>query len=142
VPDDVTEVGSPLKLNMYPRSGNPGYLLGKPVLAGVESDKDYAVDLDPDPLGWLYYPKAGSDGKCPAVDVLTNHFPVAKRASISFGYDSISSCSFEVKLSNFSNSRGCNAMRKKAYDYARHTVDRSKYGAHTCCLSAALPCVF
>merc|ERR1712224_1074231 len=55
-------------IDMYPRSGNPGYLRGKPVLAGNyrRNTELNIIALNSNPHQWLVLPRAGPDGGCPA----------------------------------------------------------------------------
>ena len=44
-------------MSSYQRSGNPGYIVGKPVIAGrkvtSETEASQIIEINPDPLSWL-----------------------------------------------------------------------------------------
>ena len=122
--DDVTLVA-----DRYPRSGNPGYIRGKPVLggalrmAGFDATKLF-VTLQDDPLTWLYFPKADSTGACPVVKDSGMPPSPRERMSVSYGYDATSSCVYELALANF---KDCSAIRNKVYAAVKAITERVQY---------------
>jgi len=132
-PDAVQPTTDTLLVDKYPRSGNPGYIRGKPVLAGkrrllgADSEQSFVMVAE-DPSTWIFFPKADSTGSCP-VDSSTyggTGVPPAasRRMSISYGYDGASSCVFELKLADF---KDCSAIREEVYSAVNAITSRAEY---------------
>ncbi|KAJ9588348.1 hypothetical protein L9F63_018274 [Diploptera punctata] len=96
--------------NLFHRSGNPGYVVGKPVMAGRkvtqivniedEIDKE-AIEVSNDPRDWLSLATADYKGECDL-----------SRQAVTFGEDRLSSCVVPVTPTNFSSSSSCTSMHK------------------------------
>ncbi|XP_034234568.1 tectonic-1 [Thrips palmi] len=108
----------------FPRSGNPGYLIGQPVIAAFrvkqklsansskDTSKDSAklakhdtIDLSHDPKQWLTLPGSNMNGMC---DVT-----LAQRHIVTFGEDLHMSCGIAVSPRNISSHFSCNALRSR-----------------------------
>lgn len=108
----------------FPRSGNPGYLIGKPVIAAFrvkqklsanatkDSMKETAklakhdsIDLSPDPKQWLTLPGSKMDGMC--------DLSLARRHIVTFGEDLHMSCGITISPRNISSHFSCNALRSR-----------------------------
>uniref|UniRef100_A0A1I8HVC0 DUF1619 domain-containing protein n=1 Tax=Macrostomum lignano TaxID=282301 RepID=A0A1I8HVC0_9PLAT len=72
------------------RSGRPGYLAGKPVLAGSRNSTTGIIIVNPDSRQWLTVPGASSGGAC-------NDAAGAGR-SVTYGEALLSSCSRQLTL--------------------------------------------
>ncbi|PAA55539.1 hypothetical protein BOX15_Mlig010888g2, partial [Macrostomum lignano] len=72
------------------RSGRPGYLAGKPVLAGSRNSTTGIITVNPDSRQWLTVPGASSGGAC-------NDAAGAGR-SVTYGEALLSSCSRQLTL--------------------------------------------
>eukprot|EP00051_Salpingoeca_urceolata_P006706 m.88748 g.88748 ORF g.88748 m.88748 type:complete len:559 (-) comp14953_c0_seq3:101-1777(-) len=83
-------------LDTFPRSGNPGYIIGKPVLAGVLINQ--TIELDSNPSRWLSLVRSSADGSCDS----------NTRESVAFGNNVATSCALPVTLSTFDD---CAALR-------------------------------
>lgn len=52
-------------VNSFPRSGNPGYLVGRPLLAGTYDEAAGVVAVGANPQeDWLTVPSSAGDGSC------------------------------------------------------------------------------
>lgn len=91
----------------FPRSGNPGYIVGKPVLAGQANATDSTVTISSSPDEWLFVPKAGNDAQCSSVDVAQ----LAARSAVNFGFDTVSGCALTVTVENFTDTAACTSLR-------------------------------
>ncbi|XP_032237913.2 tectonic-1 [Nematostella vectensis] len=89
------------------RSGNPGYIVGKPLVAGtLQLDtlmKKEAIVLSSDPLSWLTVPSSSADGACSAS---------TKRVPVVFGMDTRTGCTISVTLST--SSAACQIIQDTA----------------------------
>eukprot|EP00039_Didymoeca_costata_P014192 m.226943 g.226943 ORF g.226943 m.226943 type:complete len:641 (-) comp15967_c0_seq8:3390-5312(-) len=119
-PFDPTSDGS-IGLNEYPRSGNPGYLIGKPVLAGNlgGNSENVTINLNLDSNAWLVFPKGEESGLCP--NVVDMESSSILRSRVDFGYDLVSSCSFSVSTSNFTQ---CDVFRQNVNAYVQSILSR------------------
>lgn len=79
----------------FRRSGNPGYLVGEPVLAGREGEGGNFVDLNGDRSKYLTMVSASAEGDC-VTDSL-------RRESILFGTDYRSGCVWRLKRASTCN---------------------------------------
>jgi len=128
-PDAAQSEDVTLIADRYPRSGNPGYIRGKPVLggalrlAGFDASRLF-VTLQDDPLTWLYFPKADSTGACPVAKDSRVAPPARERMSLSYGYDAASSCGYELVLANF---KDCSAIRNEVYTAVQAITSRVQY---------------
>lgn len=101
----------------FHRSGNPGYIVGKPVMTGKkvtqilgiegEVDKE-AIEVDENPEEWLSIAVAKKDGRCNMKGKNGNSF----RQTVTFGEDRRSSCMVSVSPSNFTSPSACATMHK------------------------------
>ncbi|XP_069677109.1 tectonic-3-like [Periplaneta americana] len=88
----------------FHRSGNPGYIVGMPVMSGrkvVQLEEEVtreAIELNDDPRHWLSIASAAEDGSC------------ASKQAVTFGEDRYASCSVPVYPSNFTSPSACSAM--------------------------------
>lgn len=111
--------------NDYPRSGNPGYIIGKPVLAGIATNAVPAgtttVEMSEDPLQWLGLPKPGPSARCEDVHP-------TQRSAVRFGYDMASDCLLDVGLEDFTD---CNVLRASVQAiFAQHITRASMIGKY------------
>ncbi|EZA61840.1 B9 domain-containing protein [Ooceraea biroi] len=72
------------------RSGNPGYLLGKPIVVGSRVNESEGISFNKT-NGFLTLPVAGKSGECDRID----------RYLIAFGEDVRSRCSVRLSVKNF-----------------------------------------
>ncbi|KAJ3303109.1 Tectonic-1 [Kappamyces sp. JEL0829] len=99
----------------YPKSGNPGYVLGMPVLAGTQttsaaaSSTATAVAYIPDPIYGLTLPtdvQSSTNGySCPSTTNLQSRSPVT------FGENSKGGCTLWLKYSDLSGAAACSTLR-------------------------------
>eukprot|EP00040_Diaphanoeca_grandis_P031549 m.188754 g.188754 ORF g.188754 m.188754 type:complete len:691 (+) comp32358_c0_seq6:171-2243(+) len=94
---------STTSFNVYPRSGNPGYIVGKPVIAGTRASDNITDLVSSDPLKWFTLPKPSVSTQCLSLDL-------TQRSSISFGYNMVSSCLLDLTYEDFS---ACDTVRTK-----------------------------
>lgn len=97
---------------LFHRSGNPGYIVGKPIMSGKkvthmlglegEVDKE-AIEVDENPEEWLSVAVAKRDGRCDIEGKNGNSF----RQTVTFGEDRWSSCMVFVSPSNFTSLSAC-----------------------------------
>ena len=101
----------------FHRSGNPGYIIGKPVMTGrkviqsvgIEGEVDKeAIEFDENVEEWLSIAAAKKDGNCDLEGNSGNSF----RQSVTFGEDRWSSCKVFVSPSNFTSPSTCAAIYK------------------------------
>ncbi|XP_049785025.1 tectonic-1 isoform X2 [Schistocerca cancellata] len=102
----------------FQRSGRPGYIFGKPIMAGKkvfqpsaqeqEPDRE-AIMLSDDPLGWLTIARPLSDGSCGLVH------EYASRSIVTFGENQRTSCVMYLHLSDFSNMTSCTSIQRKVF---------------------------
>lgn len=101
----------------FHRSGNPGYIIGKPVMTGrkviqsigIEGEVDKeAIEFDENVDEWLSIAAANKDGGCDLEGNSGNSF----RQSVTFGEDRWSSCKVFVNPSNFTSPSTCAALYK------------------------------
>jgi tectonic-1/3 len=107
-----TKAGKP-----FHRSGNPGYIVGKPVMTGKkltqvlgiegEVDKE-AIEVAENPEEWLSIAVAKKDGRCDMEGKNGSSF----RQTVTFGEDRWSSCMVFVSPSNFTSPSACGMMHK------------------------------
>ena len=104
--------------NIFHRSGNPGYIIGKPIMAGKkitqvmngeeEIDKE-VIEVSKNPEDWLSIAATAIwDDKC----VLDQEHGNSYRQSVTFGEDRLSSCVVSLKPANFTSPSSCTAMQK------------------------------
>ncbi|XP_072165001.1 tectonic-1-like [Diadema setosum] len=83
----------------FPRSGNPGYVIGQPLVAGnlVQLDGSIleAISLSSDPTNWLTVVRSSADGSC-----LTD---TDSRIPVTFGENLRSGCTIQVSYNNISD---------------------------------------
>jgi tectonic-1/3 len=101
----------------FHRSGNPGYIVGKPVMSGRkvtqifgtegEIDKE-AIEMDDNPDKWLSIAGAKSDGRCD----LEGNEGNSLRYSVTFGENRQSSCMVFVSPANFTSPSACTVLHK------------------------------
>lgn len=101
----------------FHRSGNPGYIVGKPVMSGKkvtqilgtegEIDKE-AIEIDENPEKWLSIAGAKNDGRCD----LEGSEGKSVRHPVTFGENRRSSCMVFVIPSNFIQPSACAALHK------------------------------
>ena len=84
----------------FKRSGNPGYIVGQPVLAGKRIE-DY-IDLNGDRFKYLTMVTASSDGDCVSDSLL--------RESVLFGEDMRAGCLWRLKRSDLASCRDMQAQ--------------------------------
>ncbi|KAK3746639.1 hypothetical protein QZH41_012846 [Actinostola sp. cb2023] len=91
----------------FSRSGNPGYIVGKPLVAGTltsdSSTKTEYILLNIDPSSWLTIAAPSSDGSC---NNSTDRIPVA------FGMGIRTGCTIRLSLSTSSSS--CQVLQDTA----------------------------
>lgn len=96
------------------RSGMPGYIKGKPVIAGhkvyqmLEYDSETgkeAILLDEDNFNWLTLLRGSKDGTC-GLDVENGN-----REVVTFGENKQTSCILYLKLTNFSSVSSCSLIQ-------------------------------
>ncbi|XP_049864585.1 tectonic-1-like [Schistocerca gregaria] len=102
----------------FQRSGRPGYIFGKPIMAGKkvfqpsaqeqEPDRE-AIMLSDDPLGWLTIARPLPDGSCGLVH------EYASRSIVTFGENQRTSCVMYLHLSDFSNMTSCTSIQRKVF---------------------------
>lgn len=105
-------------LSTYTRSGNPGYLLGYPVLAGLltsGSSGAKSVNYIPDPLFGLTLPTdvplaSGQVGCTPGTS------DYGSRTTVSFGENTSSGCTLYLKYSDLGNATACQNLRSTIYN--------------------------
>ncbi|KAJ3091733.1 Arginyl-tRNA synthetase [Quaeritorhiza haematococci] len=97
--------------NPVPKSGNPGYLLGSPLLAGTLASK--AINLPTDPQSRITLPKDFVD---PSTGTLrcTASTDYLHRIPTSFGEDVSAGCTFYFTMDNLTDN--CDEIRKQVYD--------------------------
>ncbi|GLH11917.1 Tectonic-1 [Gryllus bimaculatus] len=97
------------------RSGNPGYIFGKPVIAGQkifrseteeEPDKE-AILLSEEQSKWLTFPKPGTGGLC------ISSMAEGSRIPVNFGENLLSSCIIQLSVRNFSSPENCSLLQRK-----------------------------
>lgn len=100
--------------NIWSRSGNPGYLFGKPVLAGnvVVNGSASAINLIADPrfgitLAQDTYSSSAGRVQCPAS---TDY---GSRSPVNFGESAQTGCSLWLTLADFSTPASCAALSAK-----------------------------
>eukprot|EP00035_Acanthoeca_spectabilis_P019673 m.429180 g.429180 ORF g.429180 m.429180 type:complete len:661 (+) comp16972_c0_seq1:1987-3969(+) len=91
----------------FPRSGNPGYLLGKPVLAGEISTAGDSIVISSTPADWLFVPKVSSNLLCSSINV---SLPTG-RNGVDFGFNLVTGCSVPVTVENYTDTAACTALR-------------------------------
>jgi tectonic-1/3 len=101
----------------FHRSGNPGYIVGKPVMTGKkvtqslgiegEVNKE-AIEVDEHVEEWLSIAAAKKDGRCDLEGNSGNYF----RQPVTFGEDRWSSCKAFFSPSNFTSPSTCAAIYK------------------------------
>lgn len=118
----MNSTASQAKSVMFSRSGNRGYTVGKPVIAGLKlmsnsnSSKDvtngsrgsinfHTIELSPDSKQWITLPKSNLYGMC---DWTPN-----QRHIVTFGEDLHVSCGVEVSLKNISSQSMCIGLRMR-----------------------------
>ena len=109
----------------FMRSGNPGYLVGRPVISGFRvtnkinsngsrgmfeetessSTKQDVIQLSHDPKQWMSLPGSNFEGMCDWSDTM--------RQSVTFGEDMHLSCGLSILPSNVSSLNSCNNFRNK-----------------------------
>ncbi|XP_066992606.2 tectonic-3 [Anabrus simplex] len=96
----------------FKRSGNPGYIVGKPVLAGrkvfhISEEEDEpdreAIELSENPSDWLTIPQTVNGGLC----------DWKRRRSVMFGENIQSLCLIPLRLDNFTSMVNCSAIQKQ-----------------------------
>lgn len=119
---NVNAASANAEVNTYPFSGKPGYLRGKPVLAGnllAASDSEVFIDIDQDPTQWLYFPKGGVSQTCPSLDDIASDGSV--RQLIKFPFDALATCTFVLSGANFTD---CASMRAVIEEYVASMTAR------------------
>jgi len=91
----------------FQRSGNPGYIVGKPVLAGMINTNGTAVTVSSDTINWLYLPQSPSSTLCSDV----NTTGTDDRVGIDFAYNMVGGCGIPVTVENFTDTATCTALR-------------------------------
>lgn len=111
--------------NVYPRSGNPGYIPGKPLLGGtllsgsvLAASAPVVIQMAPDPSKWITMPMPNSDGDCPSA--VSGFMPT----SVTFGYGLVTTCSISVQLSDFGD---CNALRRKTRAVIKNAISSATH---------------
>lgn len=101
----------------FHRSGNPGYIVGKPVMtgkkvtrvSGIEGEVDKeAIEVDENPEEWLSIAVAKKDGRCDVEGKNGNSL----RQTVTFWENRWSSCMVFVSPSNFTSPSACATMHK------------------------------
>ncbi|XP_033638805.1 tectonic-1-like [Asterias rubens] len=94
----------------FPRSGNPGYVVGKPLLAGnlvrqvVDGITRSSIELSSDPNNWLTVIKSNAIGTCETNPDI--------RTPVTFGEDMRSGCMIRVTYSDTADS--CSVIQSAA----------------------------
>lgn len=102
----------------FRRSGRPGYIFGKPIMAGKkvfqasvqeqEPDRE-AIMLSDDPLFWLTIARPLSDGSCGLVH------EYASRSVVAFGENQRTSCVMYLHSSDFNNMTSCISLQRRIF---------------------------
>lgn len=101
----------------FHRSGNPGYIVGKPIMTGrkviqtlgIEGEVEKeAIEVDENPDEWLSIAVAKKDGRCDMEQTGIHSL----RQTVTFGEDRWSSCMVFVSPSNFTSPAACAMMHK------------------------------
>ena len=83
--------------NSYPRSGNPGYVLGKPLVAGTWDEVAKMVKLaGTDPNTWLRMPAVAAPGGSECIASSSGSGSVAATSSITFGDNAVRGCTLDL----------------------------------------------
>nr|XP_054757577.1 tectonic-1-like [Lytechinus pictus] len=90
------------EMDVYPRSGNPGYMIGQPLMAGnlveeIQPDESIkqAISIGTDPDSWLTVVRSSADGTC--VNDTDSRLP------ITFGENLRSGCTIRVSYESVSD---------------------------------------
>lgn len=86
----------------YQRSGNPGYIVGQPLVAGYFNASASNITLNSDRNNWLTIPTFDQYGKCSKDQMF--------RKSVTFGKNLINDCNFEKAFSSI-NPLNCRALQ-------------------------------
>jgi tectonic-1/3 len=101
----------------FHRSGNPGYIVGRPVMSGKKVTRIFGtegeidregIEIDENPEKWLSIAGAKEDGRCDLEGNMGNSL----RHSVTFGENRRSSCMVFVSPSNFTSPSACTALHK------------------------------
>jgi hypothetical protein len=103
---------------VYSRSGNPGYVLGLPILSGsiITNDNSLqAISTIPDPrfgitLAQDTYNSVTGLIECPSPADRLNRSPVT------FGENTAGGCSLWLTIADFNSATSCNALRTRIAD--------------------------
>eukprot|EP01135_Chromosphaera_perkinsii_P001475 Nk52_evm4s179 gene=Nk52_evmTU4s179 len=98
---------------VFERSGNPGYIVGKPVLAGTlaSSGSTNAIDLDTDNSLWLTIAGPQPDGSC-----ANANGGVTPRVPVYFGENTVVGCTLQKTFAQVS-AASCATIRQDALTY-------------------------
>lgn len=92
---------------VFQRSGNPGYIVGKPLVAGKLQENIEAIYLSSDPNTWLTVIRPSADGTCASVNS-------TGRTSVTFGVDMRTGCTISLQL-NLRESQ-CRELQKTVFN--------------------------
>ncbi|KAJ3115750.1 ESCRT-II subunit protein snf8 [Phlyctochytrium bullatum] len=101
--------------NPRQRSGNPGYIVGMPLLTGTYVPDPYpAVAFYPNPLDGLSLPR---DTPLPdSSDRFACSTSQADRVAVTFGEDTSAGCTLWLGIEDMANATACFFVRKRAFE--------------------------
>eukprot|EP00041_Stephanoeca_diplocostata_P036128 m.1301952 g.1301952 ORF g.1301952 m.1301952 type:complete len:615 (+) comp24807_c1_seq6:299-2143(+) len=124
---DAAAASDAAQVNVYPRSGYPGYITGKPVLAGRSVEGAVAadvakVDISVDPATWLTLPKPSFTSEC--ADITTT-------STVAFGVDMVIQCAIPTTFEDYKDTASCTRLRETALDiFSTHIPTHNVLGMY------------